>query len=193
MALPCPECSNQMEVIEVATSPPMKIERCGGCFGMFFNPGELEAVLQQQSESVGRFDVLMLEQISSDYGHNHEVRYKKCPVCAERMVHLNFGNRSGVILDYCGNHGLWLEGGELRRLAEWWRAGGKLIYQQEEAKKIGRIFAPLPRQSTDQFPLDSESSKEDWFGPDGKGWADMYSLEVLFQFIAWITEGVSRK
>jgi Zn-finger nucleic acid-binding protein len=47
----------------------------------------------------------------------------------------NFGGKSGVILDRCGTHGFWLDGGEYRRLAEWWRAGGKLIYQDNEAER----------------------------------------------------------
>jgi len=161
--LPCPSCTEPLHLIEVATAPPMRVERCGGCFGMFFNPGELEAVLNQQTEAAVRFDSLMLDQVSADYGSNHEVVYRKCPMCSERMSHLNFGGRSGVILDRCGSHGLWLEGGELRRLAEWWRAGGKLIHQNEEAKRIGRLFAPPPRKANPTGgSIESPEKREEW-------------------------------
>jgi Zn-finger nucleic acid-binding protein len=57
---------------------------------------------------------------------------------------VNFGGKSGVIIDRCGAHGVWLEGSELRRLLEWWRAGGKLLYQQNEAEREKRIQAARP-------------------------------------------------
>lgn len=160
--LPCPQCEKPLQVIEVATTPPMTIERCGGCFGMFFNPGELEAVLHQQTEAAVRFDSLMLEQIAADFGSSHQVTYRKCPMCSERMSHMNFGGRSGVILDKCGTHGLWLDGGELRRLAEWWRAGGKIIHQNEEAKRIGRLFAPESSKKSGGKSIESPDSPADW-------------------------------
>lgn len=39
------------------------------------------------------------------------------------MSPINFAGRSGMVLDRCGARGVWLEGSELRRLMEWWRAG----------------------------------------------------------------------
>jgi Zn-finger nucleic acid-binding protein len=175
--MPCPSCTKPLHVIEVASAPPMKVERCGGCFGMFFNPGELEAVLHQQTEASVRFDSLMLDQVAADYGFHHEVIYRKCPMCSERMSHLNFGGRSGVILDRCGTHGLWLEGGELRRLAEWWRAGGKLIHQQEEAKRIGRLFAPPPHKANPTGgSIESPEKREEWsWGQPTSAW-DVFIL-----------------
>ena len=53
------------------------------------------------------------------------------------MNRVNFGARSGVIVDRCKDHGVWLDGGELRHLMEWMKLGGKLLDQerQEQAKK----------------------------------------------------------
>jgi Zn-finger nucleic acid-binding protein len=70
---------------------------------------------------------------ASDYG----VTYIKCPVCAKLMNRVNFGAKSGVIVDRCKEHGVWLDGGELRHLFEWMKAGGKLLDQekQEQLKK----------------------------------------------------------
>lgn len=139
--LPCPSCSTPLDVIEFETEPAIRIERCTACYGTFFNPGELEALLDAQTNPLVWLDPAQLNQIAADFGHEHEVVYKRCPMCAERMSHLNFGGRSGVILDRCGTHGVWLEGSELRRLTEWWRAGGKLIYQQNEAERVKKLYA----------------------------------------------------
>ena len=43
------------------------------------------------------------------------------------------GKRSGVIVDSCRDHGLWLDAGELRQLMEWSRAGGEKLDQQHRA------------------------------------------------------------
>lgn len=187
-SLPCPECQLPLQLIEVATHPPMKIERCVTCFGMFFNPGELEAVLHQQTEAAVRFDSLMLEQISADFGHRHEVIYRKCPMCFERMSHFNFGGRSGVILDRCGTHGLWLDGGELRRLAEWWRAGGKLIHEKYEAERVGRLFVETKPTRSGRHQVEPER-EIDWnskrtLDPGGGTLADIMELGGILGRIA---------
>lgn len=140
----CPSCESRLSVIEFDTDPPLHIERCFGCHGMFFNPGELQALLDQQTNPNVWLDTVQMQQIAAEYGYRHEVVYRKCPMCSERMSHLNFGGRSGVILDRCGTHGLWVEGGELRQLTEWWRAGGKLVFQQNEADKTKKLFAERP-------------------------------------------------
>ena len=43
------------------------------------------------------------------------------------------GKRSGVIVDSCRDHGLWLDAGELRQLMEWTRAGGEKLNQEHRA------------------------------------------------------------
>lgn len=139
-SLPCPSCESALSVIMIETDPPLRVERCNGCNGMFFNPGKLEALLDSQTNPLVWLDNAQMNQIGEDFGFSHEVVYRKCPMCSERMSHLNFAGHSGVILDRCGTHGVWLEGGELRRLTEWWRAGGKLVFQQNEADKTKRLY-----------------------------------------------------
>lgn len=131
-SLPCPGCEATLGVIEFDTDPAIRIERCGSCLGLFFNPGELEALLAARTNPIVWLDRQRLDEIKANYGFNHEVVYLKCPICRERMSHHNFGHESGVILDRCGVHGYWLQGGELKRLLEWWHAGGKVIYQERQ-------------------------------------------------------------
>lgn len=167
-ALPCPECEGQpLSVIEFGTEPAIRIERCGKCYGTFFNPGELEALLDAQTNPLVWIDPVQLQQIAADYGFTHQVVYRKCPMCAERMSHLNFGGSSGVILDRCGIHGVWLEGSELRRLTEWWRAGGKHLHQANEKIKATTYykgpggFDRVPMMGTVEPEGESKSDKLD--------------------------------
>jgi Zn-finger nucleic acid-binding protein len=54
------------------------------------------------------------------------------------MNRINFGSRSGVIADKCRKHGLWLDGGELRQILEWMKAGG-MIYHKEKELEMARL------------------------------------------------------
>ena len=146
-SLPCPDCQTVLEVIEFDAEPKVQVERCGACFGLFFNPGELQIVLEKNTNSLVWLDRQQLKQIAADYGFDQEVVYLKCPYCGERMSRINFGGSSGVILDHCGNHGVWLQNIELRRLLEWWHAGGKLIYQQREDKQARIFSGAAPKES----------------------------------------------
>jgi Zn-finger nucleic acid-binding protein len=135
----CPRCSVPLKSIDLRLGgSPFLIERCGGCLGLFFDPGELEALLEGSVSNVFEINRSQIDSInearrSSDYG----VSYIKCPECSQLMNRINFGARSGVIVDRCREHGVWLDGGELRHLMEWMKAGGKLLDQQlrEERQK----------------------------------------------------------
>ena len=129
----CPSCETRLGAVEImAGEKPVRIERCESCQGLFFNPGELELLLDMQSHEIVWLDSQQIDAMAATFSNDGEVVYRKCPLCSERMSPHNFGGRSGVLLDRCGTHGFWLDGGEFRRLAEWWRAGGRLIYQKNE-------------------------------------------------------------
>ncbi len=48
------------------------------------------------------------------------VRYRPCVVCGELMERQNFQS-SGVIIDYCKDHGYWFDADELSRIVDWLR------------------------------------------------------------------------
>ena len=51
------------------------------------------------------------------------------------MNRVNFGHRSGVVVDRCKAHGIWLDNGEITHLMEWKKAGGQLLQAQLIQKK----------------------------------------------------------
>ena len=134
----CPRCVVRLETIDVKIEGKFLIERCEQCLGLFFDPGELEAVLQASVTNVFTVNRSQIDNINAtmratDYG----ISYIKCPVCAKLMNRVNFGAKSGVIVNRCREHGVWLDGGELLHLFEWMTAGGKILEQekQEQLKK----------------------------------------------------------
>ena len=129
-----------MQTINIAGEGNYYIERCDKCLGLFFDPGELEALMDKSVSNVFRIDHKGLNKIIEDRsGGSIKIQYVKCPVCSTIMNRINFGKRSGVIIDRCKGHGVWLDAGQLKQLMEWRKAGGRLLHdkrmKQEKAKK----------------------------------------------------------
>ena len=133
----CPRCNVQLKTLDLRLDGWFLIERCDDCLGLFFDPGELEALLEATVSNVFSINRCKLDQINTTVRSSEMVSYLKCPICSKHMNRVNFGTKSGVIVDRCKDHGIWLDGGELRHLFEWMKAGGKLLQQerQEQQKK----------------------------------------------------------
>ena len=163
----CPRCNIRLRTIDLKIDGRFLIERCDECLGLFFDPGELEALLEATVSNVFTINRSSLDHINAtmrpnDYG----VSYIKCPICSKLMNRINFGTKSGVIVDRCTDHGVWLDGGELRHLFEWMKAGGKLL-QQERQERIKKDEADQERQSRKKYShpaSDSGYSSFNMFG-----------------------------
>ena len=132
----CPRCTEKMATIDIQLNGRFLIERCDSCCGLFFDPGELETLLEAAVSNVFQIDRQGLDAISRrQTGAVQPISYLKCPVCSQIMNRVNFGAKSGVIVDRCGKHGIWLDGGELRQLMEWMKMGGKLLDRQREEER----------------------------------------------------------
>lgn len=132
----CPRCDIRLRTVDLNINGRFLIERCDRCLGLFFDPNELEALLEATVANVftinkGRLDAGKVRMTTSEQG----AFYIKCPLCRKIMNRVNFGTNSGVIVDRCKDHGLWLDGGELRQLFEWMKAGGRLLQQEREEQR----------------------------------------------------------
>ena len=131
----CPLCSVPMRTIDLKIQGKFYIERCDTCLGLFFDPGELEVLLKVSVKNVYHINRKKLDSINAVMGcQKRKTTYVKCPECGKLMNRVNFGVRSGVVVDKCTEHGIWLDGGELRHLFEWMKAGGQLLAQEREAE-----------------------------------------------------------
>ena len=146
----CPKCEIRLKAynITVGEEPNVKeveVDRCELCFGLFFDPGELEFLLTHSVSNVFHVNHELLGNINreSRIGKEKNV-YRKCPVCSQFMVFKNYAKLSGVIVDFCKGHGIWLDGGELKHLMEWAKAGGMLHHQTSVAEQPKRKPVPNP-------------------------------------------------
>jgi len=138
----CPHCEQPLQTVNLSVDTTFLIEHCNRCYGLFFDPGEIEALLDSTISKVFTINYRKLANLTERRPHDHgDVRYLKCPVCQKIMNRVNFGFHSGVIIDQCISHGVWLDSGEITHLLEWKKSGGQLLAQKKKAEAASR---PLP-------------------------------------------------
>lgn len=130
----CPDCRRPLDAVQLASSAaPVHLGRCPDCLGLFLGSGGIETLLSRGVGPVWEVNRPLLDALGEaprTAASPPPVRYRPCPCCGELMNRSLYGKRSGVIVDRCMAHGLWLDAGELRQLLEWSRAGGQLHTQE---------------------------------------------------------------
>ncbi len=160
----CPHCEVSMQTIQLQLDSPFEIERCDTCYGLFFDPGEIETFLESAVSNVFGVNLSLIENINIDrYQKNTKVKYIKCPVCEIFMNRVNFGHKSGVVIDQCRDHGIWLDNGEITHLMEWKKAGGELldVKKKSEVKKIKRTATNYQKSYNSLENYGQNTSMED--------------------------------
>lgn len=183
----CPRCDVKLKTIDLKLNGGFLIDRCETCLGLFFDPGELEALLEATVANVFQVDRTRLDGINTSRPLNqYPVTYLKCPVCTELMHRVNFGAKSGVIVDRCKEHGIWLDRGELRHLFEWMKLGGKLLEQerQEQEKKDKQKREDEQREKLASYSNGSPSFEE--FG-DPLRRSDPDLFDIVYAAIRFFT------
>ena len=136
----CCACGQRMETLNLRDEDtPFLIERCPECLGIFLDPGEIDVIIGDKLGQVTTIDRNALMALQ-DFKNATTVIYRRCPDCQKSMNRVNYGGGSGVIVDSCKAHGLYLDAGELRRILAWVGAGGRLAAAEAAATKAPQPF-----------------------------------------------------
>lgn len=135
--LACPGCHGPMEPAE---GGGQVLDRCTACGGTWFDRGELEAVLHQ-SWPTSPAGVGTAARVGQAAGAATPTGLRACPVCVQPMTPTRHARGLPVVLDRCGHHGVFLDGGELERLVAW-QAGSE---SQRPRTAVADPFA-VPRR-----------------------------------------------
>ena len=110
----CPRCS---QPIRSRTYEGVEVDQCPSCSGIWLDDQELAPILStRELEFSPEAVASAIATQSLGIPESEKAAEKACPKCGESMLPMNFGGNSGVLLDRCVEHGLWLDRGELERI-----------------------------------------------------------------------------
>ncbi|ETW95383.1 MAG: hypothetical protein ETSY1_30890 [Candidatus Entotheonella factor] len=99
------------------------VRECDGCNGLWV-PGEyFDELVRRMIEARRKQGPLFTDGTHKKTAFQSKIVYRKCPECQLGMHRKNFARKSGIIVDWCGNHGTWLDADELESIAAFVLAG----------------------------------------------------------------------
>ena len=159
---PCPHCLSTLTFFTLNFDNDDRIAHCQSCFGIFLERNILERLLEETVNPVHSINFQQLQAINIDrFPGKRPVKYLRCPICQSFMRRTNFAYRSGVVVDICRDHGIWLDAGELKQLMEWKKAGGQILADQE----LQTQSRPTRSSSSRHHPVNMEiEHSQEWLG-----------------------------
>lgn len=114
---PCPRCHVPLADVQVAKTP---LEECTRCGGLWIDVSSFEFICSNAEARQAATGLLVPSPVPLD----PTVRYLKCPQCQNLMNRMNYASRSGIVINICRAHGVWLDRNEMRQIVEFISAGG---------------------------------------------------------------------
>ena len=173
---PCPRCGKPLRVAQPGAGSLTDeldglavLHECVACGGVFLDNASLRRVLSRPGRQASTTGAPSLHGTPAISGAMPDpVRYLNCPLCNELMNRVNFGRRSGVIVDVCAPHGTWFDAGELTSAIEFAAGGGlqeSTHLDAEEKRDLARTAARLQVGLSD---AERDGTTAGWLG--GLGW-----------------------
>jgi Zn-finger nucleic acid-binding protein len=130
--LACPRCREEMQALRLGS---ITARECAQCGGLWLDPVSLQRLADAREESSGVVSTLAA-RVPLVAATPDVVRYIPCPRCGKLMNRSNFARSSGVILDVCRTHGVWLDRGELQRVLGFIESGGLTVARAREREEL---------------------------------------------------------
>jgi Zn-finger nucleic acid-binding protein len=130
--LACPRCREAMQALRLGAT---RAHECSACGGLWLDPESLQRLADAREERAGIVSVLAT-RVPTLATPPDVVRYVPCPCCSKLMNRKNFAQSSGVVLDVCANHGVWLDRGELERVLGFVSGGGLARARAREQQRL---------------------------------------------------------
>src|SRR5208282_3235240 len=106
-----------LRAIQIANTP---LEECLHCGGLWVDVSNFDRLCSDAEASQAATGLQLPPPVEFD----PHVRYLKCPQCGTLMNRMNYAERSGIVMNVCRPHGIWLDRDEIRQIIEFIRAGG---------------------------------------------------------------------
>jgi Zn-finger nucleic acid-binding protein len=111
------------------------VRECSACGGLWMDPDVLQKLCDAHEEHAGVASMLE-SRVPASRAAQDTIRYIPCPQCAKLMNRVNFAHSSGVVMDVCKTHGVWLDRGELQRVMTFVDHGGLAASRQHQLDQL---------------------------------------------------------
>jgi Zn-finger nucleic acid-binding protein len=128
----CPRCRATLRRRELDGK---EIVECAGCGGLWLTPDQFASLCENAEDSGGLRRALDSTPPPTQPIAEAKVTYLPCATCHELMTRKNFGGSSGVLIDVCRFHGVWLDHRELERALDFVQRGGLSRERERRARE----------------------------------------------------------
>jgi Zn-finger nucleic acid-binding protein len=125
----CPRCHILLADVQVVTTP---LEECTRCGGLWIDVSNFEFICSNAEARQAATGLLIPPPVALD----PHVVYLKCPQCQTLMNRMNYASRSGIVINVCRGHGVWLDRNEMRQIVEFISAGGLDRARRSETEEL---------------------------------------------------------
>jgi Zn-finger nucleic acid-binding protein len=127
----CPACRGAMRWITVGD---LDLLECEGCDGTWIEAEAFERLCASRESQAA---VLHGNAAPAPVATSAQpTRYRPCLRCGTMMNRMNFGRKSGAVVDICRGHGTFLDRGELHQVVRFIHAGGLDRARQAEIDEL---------------------------------------------------------
>jgi uncharacterized protein len=136
----CPHCKTDLQTINLKDT---NIDICPSCHGVWLDKGELEKLIEthapifngagQADENLSKF--IEMEK-TTDLTNKDEKLWEgeiECPICGKLMQKSRYAVTSDIVIDSCQQGcGVWLDKGEILRIADYLTTAEKPLTQEQK-------------------------------------------------------------
>ncbi|MCB9832600.1 MAG: zf-TFIIB domain-containing protein [Planctomycetes bacterium] len=159
----CPRCEGALVSRQIGGS---SLIECSGCLGIWLPVASFEDACRN-AEKRANLMAGLTSPVGASERPRPEFKYLRCLCCNDFMVPRNYGGKSGIILDVCGRHGVWLDAGELQAIVRWVESGA--------GREEDRSTSAKPAGSTTWSGRTAERS--------GSSQVGLFTLEAVFNAV----------
>jgi len=142
--LKCPRCDISLVRMEVGG---IELGECRHCGGLWVDKSTFQRICEEREEQEAVLGMASPVPAGKTEKHDHNLRmYIPCPLCGNLMNRLNFAGCSGVVIDWCKQHGSWFDYQELEQIVNFIRDGGLKKSRERELEKIREESQRLKEQ-----------------------------------------------
>jgi len=165
----CPRCKGELRARELSGA---QVIECSACGGLWLTQDHFEQLCDSAEARERASADLRARPPVANPAEGQPPCYLPCVACGELMNRRNYASISGVVIDVCRKHGVWLDTDELEKVLAFVRDGGLGRAREREIERLReeRRKQEAPLWSPPSAPLPFDDVRRERRGEDLAGW-----------------------